>query len=617
MDLTFHISQDGKVPKRKYTRGACERCRHRKAKRQPESPLSLSRDDNFIQYSPNVSPGARSPVSASPSQRVSGGSGLREQVLQSEQESSRLHMDSQQNGSQLSARTNSARRFIGDLNPVVLFVDDASTRLLRGRANQRDCGEWLDDGNELLGQGENSSRDELSSDSAKYQHLLQRRHSRRTRALLPPRQSQNALVNIYFRRIHPILPLIDEHDFRAQLREDNVSPHLLQAICLVSSKEQDAEPFLRLANRSETLSLRKFSHLLYEDLSHAIAIHMERKRMTLIQILALLSLHASGSTSFENTSIYLAQAIHHAQTLGLHLPRCAPAGNDKHSVMLFWCLWSLDRWSAALHGRPLVIHDIDLGQQVTDVIHLFDSPFRLWLSLASIIDEVMVVYRPAVYGPVDENKPEIPRFEEVVENCRARDIPLDAMCFSVAYKQLKRCQLPSTQYNAKQHLHAFYKCLETLSPIWWSAQVMTRLGRRAFGGMQRVAESTNQLSVPNTSHRKGYMGVPPSDSGACNRNSTTVLQPEDCLPEEVEAARDQPLSTNEPVPIADNHLSWEFADLGSGGFGDYTEDPMFQDIDDLLGNFLNINVPKCPSNSTYINPDTTWIPEELDCPNLY
>lgn len=32
MDLTFHISQDGKTPKRTYARGACERCRLRKVR---------------------------------------------------------------------------------------------------------------------------------------------------------------------------------------------------------------------------------------------------------------------------------------------------------------------------------------------------------------------------------------------------------------------------------------------------------------------------------------------------------------------------------------------------------------------------------------------------------
>jgi hypothetical protein len=221
--------------------------------------------------------------------------------------------------------------------------------------------------------------------------------------------------------------LLDEESFQVQFREGSVSPHLLQAICLAASKEPDAEPLLRIANRSGTLPLRKFSNLLYEDLSHAIALQKERQRVTLIQILAIASLHASGPKSFEDASMYLAQAIHHAHTVGLHLLKCAPSESEKPLVALFWCLWSLDRWNAAIHGRPLVINDRDLGQQLTDVIHLFGSPFRLWLSLASTMGEVMVVYRPTLDAPVDENKPEIPRFEELVEQCRGGDIPLDQL----------------------------------------------------------------------------------------------------------------------------------------------------------------------------------------------
>lgn len=342
-------------------------------------------------------------------------------------------METQKNASQPSRRDTCVHRFIGDLNPVVLFVGDGSTRLMRGRAHQRDVGVWLDRENEFIENGENAYHEELSSSSTRYQMSRQKRHSGRPGALLPPRQTQEALINIYFRRIHPVLPLVHEEDFQVQFRNGTVSPYLLQAICLVASKEGEAEPILRLGDRAETMSPCRFSNLLYDDLCHAITMRLERQRMTLIQILALASLHASGPKSFEDASLYLAQAIHHAHTVGLHFLKCGPERHEKPLVTLFWCLWSLDRWIAAIHGRPLVIHDRDLGQQLTDVIDLFDSPFRVWLSLASIMGEVMVVYRPTLDAPVDENKPEIPRFEELIVRCQAEDISLDQMCQSPPY----------------------------------------------------------------------------------------------------------------------------------------------------------------------------------------
>ncbi|OGM48717.1 fungal specific transcription factor [Aspergillus bombycis] len=675
MDLTFHISQDGKVPKRSYARGACERCRlrkkkcyHQKANRQSAFSTPQRPTTQFVQYSPATTRGSQSPRGVSASQRLPGAPA--EPKLQSAQQPSQVHIDSQRNASQISQRDTSTHRFIGDLNPVVLFVDDGSMRLMRGRAHQQDVGVWLDGENEFIEKGENASHEERSSSNTRYQVSRSKRHSGCAGPLLPPRQTQEALINIYFHRIHPMLPLVHEEDFQMQFRNGTVSLYLVQAICLVASKERDAEPLLQLGDRTETIPPRKFSDLLYDDLCYAITMRLERKRMALIQTLALASLHTSRPKSFEDASLYLAQAIHHAHTVGLHFLKCGPERHEKPLVTLFWCLWSLDRWTAAIHGRPLVIHDRDLGQQLTDVIDLFDSPFRVWLSLASIMGEVMVVYRPMLDAPVDENKPEIPRFEELIAKCQAENIPLDQMlsfelayhaiallasrpwglkaqprshalylrqdlavyriatliqmcaisqfaplptvaysislAFSISYKQLKRCQLLSAQHAAKKHLQTFYKSLEALSSMWWSAQVMTRLGQRALDGMQRLAGRTSQLAPP---YKKGPIAAASSSCDACDVCS---FHSEGSSVAVAEAAHDQQLFENEAVAMTDHQPLFDFGDLDDSGFNDFVADPIFQDIDDQLGNFLNITIPKCPSDSAFINPDTMWNPDEFD-----
>ncbi|PLB43400.1 hypothetical protein P170DRAFT_370456 [Aspergillus steynii IBT 23096] len=519
---------------------------------------------------------------------------------------------------------------------------------MRGRTHQRDVGIWLDKEDELLVSGADSH--------AETTHHSGQQGSQRRAVLLPPRQSQEALVDIYLRRIHPTLPLIDEQEFQRQFKEGSASPYLVQAICLAASKDHEAEPFLRLAN-SGKLALSEFSNLLYDELNQANSLKLERRRVTLIQILALLSLHVPGPRSFEDASLYLTQAIHHAHTMGLHLTSPGPVQDKKPAIALFWCLWALDRYNAAIQGRPLVIHDRDLGQQLADILPLFEAPFRVLLSLASALADVFVVYRPALEGPIDSNKPEIPRFEDVVDKCEAWDVPLDtilslelvyhaiallasrpwvlkdqpksdtlylrqdlsvyrivsliqihevsqllplpiipyaiSLSFSVAYKQIQRCQLLSTQDTAKHHVRALYKSLEALSPTWWSAQVMTRLGRRVLHEIQRTTDRTNDQILPEQPRRRR-----PSDPTIAEYISTPALSSDLTASENV----DSPLNGTGPR----SQLPVDFADIGHDTFGYPSGNAAFDDIDDLLGNFLNINVPTCPTHPSFTDFDVAW-----------
>ncbi|KAH8432013.1 fungal specific transcription factor domain-containing protein [Aspergillus melleus] len=632
MEVKFHISQDGRVPKRKYAKAACDACRrrkccHEKKKRSPATP-SVNLEDNDASYS--LQPSTRAPVSTEEPQRQT--------------QAPRFPVEQRQSSQpECSSRLLQADRFIGDLNPVVFFVDDTNTRLMGGRAHQKDVGVWLDRDNDLVSGGEPHAEN-LSSESSSHHTRGQRGNTRRA-VLLPPRQSQEALVDIYLRRIYPILPLIDEHDFQQQFKEGCASPYLIQVICLAASKDHEAEPYLRLAN-TDILSRGEFGNLLYDELSQVIALRLERKRTTLIQILALLSLHVPGSRSFEDSSLYLAQAIHHAQSMGIHMTR-GPAQERKPAIALFWSLWALDRYTAAIQGRPLVIHDRDLGQRLADVIALFEAPFRVFLSLASVLADVFVVYRPALEAPIDSDKPEIPRFEDIIDRCGAWNIPPDTILslefvylaiallssrpwvlkdqpksnslyvrqdlavyrmvsliqicdsaqllplpivsyaislgFCVAYKQIKRCQLLSTQLTAKQHLQALYKSLEALSPTWWSAQAMTQLGRRALSEVQRTTEKINELPGRNR----------PSDPVPLAEYINTPVPP------------GSPASDPVTGMVARTEQAVDLADMEDDAFSYFSGNTSL-DIDSLLGNLLNITVPTCPTNPSFTDFDLSW-----------
>jgi hypothetical protein len=292
-------------------------------------------------------------------------------------------------------------------------MEQNESRLQNGRFQKGDVGAWLSAEENPIDHGETPSPFSQTAPGT-YVHP----------DWLPSKDCQKALIDIYFRRIHPLLPLLDEDKVRSQHRAGTLHPRLLQVICLVAAKDRGAAPFLCLGLHSKSLPLEKFSNILYTDAMRNISRRAEKKVLA-IQILALLSLHEWGSTGSEDCSLNLAQAIHHAQTMGLHLMRPDQhAGTSSRGI--FWCLWGLDRWNAAMNGRPLMIHDGDRSQGVDDVVSTFQSPFRVWLRVTDKLGEVINLYRPIMKG-VDQSEVDLPSFEDIVEHCEAWDMSPDLL----------------------------------------------------------------------------------------------------------------------------------------------------------------------------------------------
>lgn len=305
-----------------------------------------------------------------------------------------------------------SRRFACDSNPMATLIEKNDSRLQKGKSQQGDVGAWIcSDEYSVEKEGSGVSLHTEKAPGQRPNNV----HSDR----MPPKESQAALLDIYFRRIHPILPFLDEGLVRGQFEAGNQPICLARAICLVAAKDESAASFLYLGRDAELLSVEKFCSVIYNDLMQEIPRRSQRK-ILIIQVLALLSLHEWGSTGSEDCSLNLAQAIHHAHSMGLHLKR-----PDQHSHQssraLFWCLWSLDRWNAAMHGRPLMIHDGDTNQRAKDCFSSDQSPFRVWLRIAEQLGEVIHYYRPMMKD-VEEGELDLPSFEELVTECEAWDL---------------------------------------------------------------------------------------------------------------------------------------------------------------------------------------------------
>jgi hypothetical protein len=300
---------------------------------------------------------------------------------------------------------------------MATLMEKDESRLKNGQGQKGDVGAWLCPEENYLDSLENRSPLQLPRGS----------HSEQTDVntdYLPPKKSQEALIDVYFRRIHPILPLLDEQTVRVNFQTGFLHVRLLQTICLVAAKDRTTGPLLCLGQSSEVLPLERFNSILYTNIMQNIP-RTPRKKIIYIQILALLSLHEWGPTGSEDRSLNLAQAIHHAHTIGMHLMRTDQQPTTSLKA-LFWCLWSLDKWNAAMNGRPIMIHDRDMNQQVDDVISLFPASFRLWLRIAEKLGRVILFYRPIVNG-VDHEELDLPSFEELIEDCDAWELSSDLL----------------------------------------------------------------------------------------------------------------------------------------------------------------------------------------------
>lgn len=311
-------------------------------------------------------------------------------------------------------------RFVGDLNPEASMIVEAQAGP-EPRRDRHSLGIWL----------------EHEQDQAHDQRIEPTEHIHGANSdalppqpsdtrpvgspiddtpLLPSISAQAALFDLYFSRLHPVLPILDEGQTRKDLGSGTISSSVAQAVCLLASKDAAARPYLRLEVLSATLfTPSHFCSVIYEDLVRGLSQRRERNRYRLIQTLALLSLHTdSGPDGVEDASMHLARAIHLAQTIGIHLGRSR--GHRRLYDKLFWCLWSLSIFNAASNGRPRLISDQDVGLKIEDIYEYCNPAFRVMLSLSQLLSRVIGLYQPTSDPQIVGIDYDFPSFEILVDH---------------------------------------------------------------------------------------------------------------------------------------------------------------------------------------------------------
>ncbi|KAK9473658.1 uncharacterized protein V1510DRAFT_414610 [Dipodascopsis tothii] len=564
MELKFVVVDAGEDPRlrQRSAHRACQFCKRRKRKCTHVAAASGSQNENERQRSGRSLSRDEADASWAHETTDDHNYGQRETTTSSgekrrEPNSPDAELASRMDGTSKRLRRSTspqADRFVGDLNPESVFLTRANHETSVSRVDKDEVGVWLDrddqenddhlvDGEDAESTAPNRSYSLDSTRDMTVTELIAKMNF-----TLPPPDDQQALIEIFFTTIHPLLPIVDEDEFRSALKANSVSPVLLQAINLVVCKDNFAGTHLRLGTDEEIMAPKRFGRIVYTQLNDVIAKKLLRNKITLIRTLALMALHTESSDGPEEASWHLAHAIHNAQTVGLHLTQ--KAHHSHSSKSLFWSLWSLDRLNAAINGRPVILNDRDNGRNFQEELPQQIPSFQIWLTISKLLDDAIGLYRPSVDPSVTGFETDMPGFEEIVEkrngwnigphllaslelyyhatsilSCRSRSrkgrppfttsyirqslsaihimniakhravsglVPLPvipyavALSFSVGYKNLSHTKLQTAMEAARDHLQLGYQILLELGKIWWSAKVMAMLGRKTLGEIDRL-----------------------------------------------------------------------------------------------------------------------------------
>lgn len=314
------------------------------------------------------------------------------------------------------------QRFVGYLNPETVFLDQTERAPDRQTVSHGDrVGVWLDKREldsvfrrEGVISHDTSTGNGAANDAGPD---VATRNRRAQESAVLEISDQDALIAIYFSGINPLFPILhDEESFSRGRTEGHVSSILILALCLVTAKDFRAEPYLRLrSDPTVVMKPRDFARRMYASITEALKSDVKIEKVTLIRILALTSLHSEGPDGAEESSLHLAQAIHHAQTIGLHIGRSDESRSDPAMGKLFWCLWGLDKLNAAINGRSVMISDYDLGVSRFATGKEGDAAFEVLLELLSMLNKVIDLYRPATSPAVTGWEDEYPAFEAIVD----------------------------------------------------------------------------------------------------------------------------------------------------------------------------------------------------------
>lgn len=521
-----------------------------------------------------------------------------------------------------SAQRGKTNRFLSDLNPETRLLERTAADDESERAkSMTSVGVWV-------------NRDEYESlvkrSCAAYEAGLMSRAYKDNGAIPLTNTQIEGLIDVYFKKIHPILPLLSETEFRKAFAEGDLPQPHIYAVCLVAAKDSEATEHLG----SLEISTRALCKRLHSAIKSAVARSIRCDKMTLIRTLALLSMHNEGSDGAEEAALYFVQAMHHCQTLGLHLSASYPAKCGAQTKRLFWCLWMLDRLTAAMNGRPILMADNDIAIEHIQPGESGYPAFEIFFKIASLLNEVIALYRPGHAPTTTGWEHSFPGFEAIVDGVKGWQLPpamlstlhitylavtmlshrsrgasdfasstasyvrqslaavqvirlmspdrlpalhaiptlpyAISLALSVSYQHLRQDQLLYQQEDARRDFEASFSILRELKHNWSSADAIFTLSEKVIEELNREPSISclRMKRPPATSDKLEAV------TSACKHDGEAV--------EFQDAAND--VTSTDPL-VSDQLPASATTDHAIAGNG------LFEGIDDIFGTFMDPNYP--------------------------
>ncbi|KAK1517785.1 fungal specific transcription factor domain-containing protein [Colletotrichum costaricense] len=453
-------------------------------------------------------------------------------------------------------------RFVGDLNPEGAFLAD-SPATSRGHAESNAVGVWYSRRNN----GDSLTPELASAVSIDYE-------AHQFLAVLPEKEYYEHLEKIYIRDVHRILPVMNLDILRAPT--STISQVLCrQAICLAAGSNPSARPYLTLGQGSSAvLSYSEFALRLSSAIRKALTLGLVKDRVQAVAIMVILSLYTHFSSDRHLSAELAAQAVSNAQTVGLHLQNPPARSEDPaYLTRLFCCVWAMDQLNAAFHGRPVMIHERDLGRDMVECIREQDHCFRLFLEIVVLLGCIIDLYRPAAKNTGCVVMEDFPSFDSLVEKSKALGVEsrllasmellyhgigilscripvgstrsehlslalnrqaLSAMKITtiiedfgntvshmtfvpyavslslrVAYRELRSSKVPMLTARSRRQLQSTCKTLRGMGSMFRSAQVMVDLAEQVIQEIDQVC--TNAMNEQNGSGSTNAPNTPRQD----------------------------------------------------------------------------------------------------------
>ncbi|PLN86637.1 fungal-specific transcription factor domain-domain-containing protein [Aspergillus taichungensis] len=175
---------------------------------------------------------------------------------------------------------------------------------------------------------------------------------------LPPKATCDDLVDVFFKWISPILPVVNRHEFMKRYHHVEGGPSilLLQAMFTVSSRFVTG----RQSQTDTAISPRSF----YKKAKALYDAGYEQDILTVLQSVTLLGVYWDGLDDLTESGLFYWSrlGIALAQELGFHeREKYLNLSQSKQGLWkrIWWTLYTRDRSVAAAFGRPLHIHADD------------------------------------------------------------------------------------------------------------------------------------------------------------------------------------------------------------------------------------------------------------------